>query len=87
MLRVLLQYLLPLLLPFLLYLVYVAFARGYAPGWIGETPWPQLAAAGLVLLAASLLTWSLMSGAPTDRVYVPPRLEDGKVIPSTTVEP
>ena len=87
MLRILLQYLLPLLLPFLLYLVYIALARGYAPGWLDTAPWPYLAAAGLVLMAASLLTWSLMSGAPTDQIYIPPRLEDGKVVPSTTIEP
>jgi hypothetical protein len=86
MLRVLLQYLLPLLLPFLVYLAYIALARGCAPGWLSEAPWPHLAIAGLVLLAISLFTWSLMSGAPTDQVYIPPRLEDGKVIPSTTIE-
>ena len=87
MLRILLQYLLPLLLPFLVYVVYVAVARGRTPGWLGDAPWPYLAVAGVVLMAISLLTWGLMSGAPTDRVYVPPRFEDGRVVPSTTVEP
>jgi hypothetical protein len=87
MLRILLPYLLPLLLPFLVYLAYVALARGYAPGWLNDAPWPQLAAAGVVLMAISLVTWGLMSGAPADHVYVPPRFEDGQVVPSTTVEP
>jgi Family of unknown function (DUF6111) len=87
MLRILLEYLLPLLLPFAVYLLYVALARGYAPGWLDTAPWPYLAAAGLALTAASLLTWSLMSGVPPDRVYIPPHLEDGRVVPSTTVEP
>jgi Family of unknown function (DUF6111) len=87
MLRILLQYLLPLLLPFLVYLAYVALARGYAPGWLNDAPWPHLAVAGVVLMAISLFTWGLMSGAPADHVYVPPRFEDGRVVPSTTVEP
>jgi hypothetical protein len=85
MLRILLQYLLPLLLPFLIYLAYVALTRGRA-GWLEDAPWLYLGAAGVALMAASLVAWGLMSGAPTDRVYVPPRLEDGRVVPSTTVE-
>ena len=85
--RILLQYLLPLLLPFLAYCAYVAIARGYTPGWLGRAPWPHLAGAGVLLMALSLVTWSLMSGAPTDQVYLPPRFEDGGIIPGTTVEP
>jgi len=85
MLRILLEYLLPLLLPFLIYLAYVALARGTAPGWVQDAPWPQLAGAGLVLAAISLVTWSLLSGAPPEEVYVPPHLEDGRVVPSTTI--
>ena len=86
MLRILLQYLLPLLLPFLVYLAYVALTRGRAAGWLDNAPWLHLAVAGIVLMAISLLTWGLLSGAPPDQVYVPPRLEDGRVVPSTTVE-
>ena len=87
MLRILLQYLLPLLLPFLVYLAYVALTRGRAAGWLDDAPWLHLAAAGVVLMAASLLTWGMMSGAPIDQVYIPPRFEDGRVVPGTTVEP
>jgi hypothetical protein len=86
MLRILLEYLLPLLLPLLVYLAYVALTRGTAPGWVQDAPWPQLAGAGLVLAAISLITWSLLSGAPPDEVYVPPHLEDGRIVPSTTIE-
>ena len=38
MLRVLLQYLLPLLLPFLLYAAYVGLAHGRMPSWLDLTP-------------------------------------------------
>ena len=87
MLRILLQYLLPLLLPFLVYMVYVAVGRGRPPGGRSEAPRPPHARAGGVLMAAGRVAGGLMSGAPTDRVYIPPRFEDGRVIPSTTVEP
>jgi hypothetical protein len=85
MLRVLLEYLLPLLLPFAVYLAYVALTRAPAPGWLRDAPWPQLAGAGLLLAAISLVSWSLMSGAPPNQVYVPPHLENGRIVPSTTV--
>jgi hypothetical protein len=85
--RILLQYLLPLLLPFLAYFAYLALARGNTPGWLERVPWPHLAGAGVLLMALSLITWSLLSGAPTEEVYVPPHVEDGRVVPGTTVEP
>jgi hypothetical protein len=85
MVRVLLEYLLPLLLPFLIWLGYVAVSRGPAPGWVRDAPWPQLAGAGLVLAAISLMTWSFLSGAPPGRAYVPPHLENGRIVPGTTI--
>lgn len=84
--RLLLQYLLPLLLPFLVYVAYVAVTEGRTPAWLDETPWLMLAGAGVVLLAVSLITWSLLSGSPTSAIYVPPHFEDGRVVPSTTVD-
>ncbi len=86
MLRILLEYLLPLLLPGLVYLGYVALARGTAPGWVKNAPWPHLAGAGILLAAISLIAWSVLSGAPPEQVYVPPRLEDGRIVPGTTIE-
>ncbi|MGH6904304.1 MAG: DUF6111 family protein [Geminicoccaceae bacterium] len=87
MLRVLLQYLLPLLLPFLVYAAYVALAQGRLPDWLGlsDRQWIVLGSAGVVLLAISLATWSFMTGAPPEETYIPPRFEDGRIIPGTTV--
>jgi hypothetical protein len=85
MLRVLFEYLLPLILPFLIWLAYVGLTRVTAPGRVHDAPWPQLAGAGLVLAAISLITWSLMTGAPPEETYVPPHLENGRIVPSTTV--
>jgi Family of unknown function (DUF6111) len=87
MLRILLQYLLPLILPALVYLAYVAIVRGGKVDRLGEAPWLQLSIAGVLLLAVSLVAWGLTTGSSPDEVYVPPRFEDGRVVPSTTVEP
>ena len=85
--RILLQYLLPLLLPFLVYFAYIAIARGGTPRWLEGVPWPHLAGAGVLLMALSLISWSLLSGAPTDEVYLPPHVEDGEIVPGRTVKP
>jgi Family of unknown function (DUF6111) len=87
MLRLLLQYLLPLLLPFLVYAAYVALARGRLPNWLdlNERQWIALCGTGIALMAISLVTWSLMSGSPPEETYVPPHLEDGRIVPGTTV--
>jgi len=85
--RILLQYLVPLLLPFLAYFVYVALARGSTPDWLEGVPWPHLAGAGVLLMALSLIAWNLTTGAPTEEIYLPPRFEDGRVVPGRTIEP
>lgn len=38
-------------------------------------------AIGTVLVLASLLTWRLMSGDEPDKNYVPPKVEDGAIVP------
>ena len=85
--RFFITYLLPLLLPLAIYLMVVWATRGQSPGWLDETPWLVLIAAGVALTALSLLGWSLLSGAPPNEVYVPPHLEGGEVVPGQTVEP
>jgi hypothetical protein len=86
MLRVLLNYLLPLLLPFVVYFAYIGLTRGRVPGWLDRTPWLVLLVTGVVLLAASLVAWSLWSGAATDEIYLPPRIQDGEIVPGRTFE-
>jgi hypothetical protein len=87
MFRILLQYLLPLILPALIYLAYIAIARGGKIDRLGQAPWLQLTIAGVALLVVSLVAWGLTTGSPPEEVYVPPRFEDGRVVPSTTVQP
>jgi hypothetical protein len=45
----------------------------------------MLGGTGLALLIISLVTWGLLSGSPPEERYVPPRLEDGRIVPGTTV--
>lgn len=93
MIRILLQYILPIALPSLLYVAWLAYenrriARGGAgrpPRW-QEGPWPWLIAGGVVF--AVLLSFALanIGGYGTGGTYVPPRVEDGRIIPGH-VEP
>jgi hypothetical protein len=81
MLRILLQYLLPLVLPFLAYLIYARLAHKTG---MGDAPWIALAAAGVGLLAVSLVSWGLLTGSDPGETYVPARFEDGQLVPGTT---
>jgi hypothetical protein len=82
MLRLLLQYVLPLVLPFLAYLIYARLS--HKTGGMGDTPWIGLAAAGVGLLVVSLVSWGLLSGSDPGETYVPARFEDGQLVPGTT---
>ena len=87
MTRILLTYIVPLLLPAALYILYVIAARRIMAGQsetaaqLRRVPWLWLAAAGVVLMGISLAIYSLTTGGESHRAYVPPRVEDGKVVP------
>ena len=85
--RLLLQYFLPFLLPFLIYAAYIALAKHRAPDWLDldEKTWLVLGGTGLMLLTISLVTWTVLTGSPPDEIYVPPHLEDGRIVPGRTV--
>jgi hypothetical protein len=88
--RALLQIVLPLVLPTLLYILWAVFIR--KPGqnngdtnafaWVQQGPWLWLIAAGVVLMGIGLTATALLTGADPGGVYVPARLEDGRVVPS-----
>jgi Family of unknown function (DUF6111) len=89
MLRVLLTVVLPLLLPTAIYVAWIAFLSRSAnrePIRLGALPVVWLALAGVVLLAVVLITVNVHFGEPSSGRYVPPRYEDGRVIPPQ-VEP
>ncbi len=89
MTRILLQIALPLALPFLAYAMWLAverrraekLGRGEVPGW-SEAPVVWLGAAGLTLAAIATAGFVLLQdGEKTGGVYVPPHLENGRVVP------
>jgi len=87
MVRKLLQYL-PFFLPFIGYGVYVIAARalGREASW-RSAPWLWLTTAGLALVVIGLLvTWAVDERTGIDGDYVPPRYEDGEIVPGR-VEP
>jgi hypothetical protein len=82
MLRVLLT-ILPLLLPTALYLLWVTTlrpARNDAIFW-RALPWIWLAGAGVALLAIVLFVVTVHFGTPQEGNYVPPRWENGHIVP------
>jgi len=86
MVRILLEYLLPFFLPTALYAAWVFWQRrraasvgGAGPAW-EEGPWFWLLAAGAVLAVSAIVATIVLSGAPPGAKYVPPVLEDGKVV-------
>jgi len=84
MLRVFLTIVLPLISPTMLYLLWVVAMRAphqdHAMLW-GTVPWVWLAGAGAVLLAAVLFVVTVHFGAPQEGVYVPPRWQNGEIVP------
>jgi len=84
MLRVLLTIVLPLLLPTALYLLWVTTLR--PPRQNGATlwmalPWLWLAGVGVALLTIVLFVVTVHFGGPQEGVYVPPRWQNGHIVP------
>jgi hypothetical protein len=85
MLRVVLTIVLPFLLPTGLYLLWIGTLgspqEAGAISW-AAVPWIWLAGAGAVLLAIVLFVVTVHFGSPQEGVYVPPRWEGNRVVPS-----
>jgi hypothetical protein len=86
--RVVLQYVLPLLLPTLAFLGWLALTRkagetrAETMARVHDGPWYWLVISGFVLMAGGLVYLGVGQGdPPPGSVYVPPHVEDGRVIP------
>ncbi len=86
MLRIVLFYILPFLLPFIGFFTYRYLVTD-GRALLQSTPWLVLCVAGLALLIASLFTLAFTGGWETGGAYVPPRLEDGRVVPAEVLQP
>lgn len=93
MFRLFFTYLLPLIAPAALYLVWnwiqlrraIAGRRVASPPSFADAPWLVLAGAGVSLLIVVLLGLAFFGGgAPPGTRYVPPHMEDGRVVPAET---
>ena len=83
MIRVVFFHALLFLAPFIAYAFYLYFKSRdpmQREAWENQAL-VRLAAAGLVLLIGSFLVFSAFRGADTEANYVPPRFEDGRIIP------
>lgn len=74
------------LLPFALYGFYWRLSKREEVQPKPDHPWTVLFASGLALVAASFLIWGITEGSGQQGVYVPPHVENGRVVPGH-VEP
>jgi hypothetical protein len=82
--REILTLVVPMLLPTLLYLVWRRTMRwsgsGAAVAW-HSVPWAWLALSGVALTALVLFVITVGFGTATPGVYVPPHVENGRIVP------
>jgi|EndMetStandDraft_4_1072995.scaffolds.fasta_scaffold626419_2 hypothetical protein len=83
MIRIVLVNLLFILFPAALYFFYVYLRRRNKPGEeiLSDAPIFWLLAAGVAMMIVSLAFFAHWQGAPPGKRYVPPRIENGVVIP------
>ncbi len=87
MIRIVFFYLVPFLLPTMVYAAWLWYRARYVETHEGKTPglekgpWPLLLFLGAVLVLIMLGVTALLGGGAADSHYVPPHLEDGKMIP------
>jgi heme/copper-type cytochrome/quinol oxidase subunit 3 len=74
------------LLPFALYGAYWRLSKRTENEPQPAHPWSILFVSGLVLVAASFVIWGITEGSGRQGVYVPPHVENGRVVPGH-VEP
>lgn len=91
--RILLQVVVPILLPALLYMLWLLAEQrrldaggGARPRW-AEVPWLWLLALGVFLAGIVTVALALFGGESIIGEYVPPQIEDGRIVPGHVVPP
>ncbi|MGY9004873.1 MAG: DUF6111 family protein [Alphaproteobacteria bacterium] len=93
MFRLFFTYILPLIAPALLYVAWnwmqvrrtLSGKRAEPPPTFAEAPWLLLAGAGISILVVTLFGFILFGDtANTNATYVPPHMENGKLVPAET---
>ena len=72
-------------LPFALYAAYLRLRQHDEEAASKQHPWTALFISGLILVAASFVVWGLFDNPNQRGVYVPPHLEDGRLVPGRVV--
>lgn len=86
MIRILLEYLVPLFLPIAVYLVWTWIVGKSTrqpedpPRWF-EGPYFWLIIVGFVLMVTVMAATAILQGRPPSATYVPPHTENGEIIP------
>ncbi len=87
MVRIVIEYLLPLILPTALYALWIAWQRrraaaaGAVEAELQELPWFWLILAGLALAIAAMIGTAFLSGYAPGAHYTPPSVKGGEVVP------
>ncbi|MFN4089538.1 MAG: DUF6111 family protein [Alphaproteobacteria bacterium] len=81
MIRIIIQIVVPLVLPTVAYLLWARYAGRHSIDELRRGPWLWLIAAGVVLVAISAGLWIALEEQPPGSTYVPPRFEDGQLVP------
>jgi Family of unknown function (DUF6111) len=86
--REILTLVVPLLLPTVVYLVWLRTVRWSEAGGAGswhKLPWLWLVVTGVALTAVVLFVVTVGFGTAVPGIYVPPRLENGRIMPGHIV--
>jgi Family of unknown function (DUF6111) len=92
--RFLIQVVVPIVLPSALYALWLVAERrrqeaagtGQPPRW-AEVPWVWLLALGVILAGTIAVAIALFGGDSIQGVYVPPQVQDGRIVPGHVVPP
>lgn len=82
MLRKFLFHVVPMLIPFIVYGIYWYGAKRREQEGKPVHPWAMLFACGLLLSILSFFVLSFTTGYDPTTEYIPPHMEDGKLVPS-----
>ncbi len=81
MIRIIVQIVVPLLLPAVVYVLWARFVGLQSLEQLRRGPWLWLSGAGVLLVIVSAGLWVALDYQAPDGEYVPPRFEDGKLVP------
>jgi len=88
MIRIVVQYIVPLLFPAALYIVWSLYHKKRDPESVYHDrpmPWVWLFGIGFVLMALSLVTLNQVTRFDAGGTYVPPTVVDGEVVPGHVI--